>query len=176
MAPRVIDLSLPLSDGMRGVALEPNSTIADRGYNTTNAHFYSHAGTHMDAPRHFLDEGGSIVFLKRLEPGPSSNSYGIHVAEVAGLPSHVVNRGAEILQSLVDRERHADAGANAPASPPAEASRTASRVPEPGLFGPEELIAQEIRSLRVEELRPLDALAMLDRWKSELAEPDSQAP
>jgi kynurenine formamidase len=60
MAPRTIDLSLPLFDGMRGVTLEPNTRIADRGYNTTIAHLYSHAGTHMDAPRHFLEQGGPI--------------------------------------------------------------------------------------------------------------------
>jgi kynurenine formamidase len=60
MAPRIIDLGLPLLDGMRGVTLEPNTSIADRGYNTTNLHLYSHAGTHMDAPRHFLEQGGSI--------------------------------------------------------------------------------------------------------------------
>jgi kynurenine formamidase len=56
----MIDLSLPLFNGMRGVTLEPNTTMADRGYNTTNAHIYSHAGTHMDAPRHFLEKGGPI--------------------------------------------------------------------------------------------------------------------
>jgi kynurenine formamidase len=56
----MVDLSLPLFDGMRGVTLESNTRIADRGYNTTIAHLYSHAGTHMDAPRHFLEQGGPI--------------------------------------------------------------------------------------------------------------------
>jgi kynurenine formamidase len=60
MAQRIVDLSLSLFDGMRGVTLEPNTSIADRGYNTTNAHLYSHAGTHMDAPGHFIKGGGPI--------------------------------------------------------------------------------------------------------------------
>lgn len=60
MGQRIIDLSLPLYDGMRGVKLEPATTTATTGYNTTTMHLYSHAGTHMDAPLHFLDGGGTI--------------------------------------------------------------------------------------------------------------------
>jgi kynurenine formamidase len=60
MPQRIIDLTLPLFDGMRGVKLEPYTTIATVGYNTTTAQLYSHAGTHMDAPRHFLEGGGTI--------------------------------------------------------------------------------------------------------------------
>lgn len=60
MGQRIVDLSLTLRAGMRGVAMEPNTSIADTGYNTTNLHLLSHAGTHMDAPRHFLVDGGSM--------------------------------------------------------------------------------------------------------------------
>jgi kynurenine formamidase len=60
MGQRIVDLSLTLRMGMRGVGMEPNTSIADTGYNTTNLRLLSHAGTHMDAPRHFLDDGGSI--------------------------------------------------------------------------------------------------------------------
>lgn len=57
---RIIDLSVALADGVRGVASDPHSTIATAGYNTTVHHLYSHAGTHMDAPRHFVEAGGTI--------------------------------------------------------------------------------------------------------------------
>lgn len=60
MSQRVVDLSLPLHHGMRGVSTEQNTTIATVGYNTTNLHLYSHAGTHMDAPLHFLEGGDTI--------------------------------------------------------------------------------------------------------------------
>ncbi|MEM7034403.1 MAG: cyclase family protein [Chloroflexota bacterium] len=60
MAQRIIDLSLSFRNGMRGVTLEQNSTIATKGFNTTNLHLYSHAGTHMDAPLHFLDKARTI--------------------------------------------------------------------------------------------------------------------
>ena len=56
----IVDLSQPLVHGMRGVEISPHTTIHADGYNTTNLHLYSHAGTHMDAPRHFLEQGATI--------------------------------------------------------------------------------------------------------------------
>ena len=57
---RIVDLTLTYRDGMRGVAMEPATTISDQGWNTRNLHLYSHAGTHMDAPLHFVDGGSTI--------------------------------------------------------------------------------------------------------------------
>jgi kynurenine formamidase len=57
---RIVDLTLPHYHGLRGVEIHPNTRIAAEGYNTTNLRLYSHAGTHMDAPRHFIDEGRTI--------------------------------------------------------------------------------------------------------------------
>ncbi|MEZ4868696.1 MAG: cyclase family protein [Caldilineaceae bacterium] len=56
----IVDLTLTLYHGMRGVEIRPHTRIATEGYNTTNLHLYSHAGTHMDAPRHFLEGGATI--------------------------------------------------------------------------------------------------------------------
>ncbi|MEZ4830822.1 MAG: cyclase family protein [Caldilineaceae bacterium] len=60
MSRRIIDLSLTLYPGMRGVDSDPASRIETEGYNTTTLHLYSHAGTHMDAPLHFVPGGGTI--------------------------------------------------------------------------------------------------------------------
>jgi len=57
---QVIDLTLPFSDGKRGVTFQPELSIAEDGFNTTTLHLYSHALTHMDAPLHFLDGGDAI--------------------------------------------------------------------------------------------------------------------
>ncbi|MBP7147455.1 MAG: DNA mismatch repair protein MutS [Acidobacteria bacterium] len=46
------------------------------------------------------EHGHDIVFLHRVEPGPSDRSYGIHVARLAGLPDRVVGRAREILARL----------------------------------------------------------------------------
>ena len=51
--PRIIDLTLTLKPGMRGVKFEPARVLEKDGWNATTIHLYSHAGTHMDAPTHF---------------------------------------------------------------------------------------------------------------------------
>ncbi len=51
--PRLIDLTLPLLPGARGVAAEPKYTVTRDGWNASTWHLYSHAGTHMDAAIHF---------------------------------------------------------------------------------------------------------------------------
>jgi kynurenine formamidase len=50
---RIIDLTMPLADGLRGVSIEPARTLEKDGWNATTLHLYSHCGTHMDAPTHF---------------------------------------------------------------------------------------------------------------------------
>jgi kynurenine formamidase len=57
---QVIDLTLTAYHGMRGVEIYPNTNIESDGYNTTNLKLYSHAGTHADAPRHFLGDGMTL--------------------------------------------------------------------------------------------------------------------
>ncbi|MGH7543110.1 MAG: DNA mismatch repair protein MutS, partial [Gemmatimonadota bacterium] len=46
------------------------------------------------------EHGEEIVFMKRVSPGPSDRSYGIHVGRLAGLPDRVVGRAQEILANL----------------------------------------------------------------------------
>jgi arylformamidase len=53
-ASRLIDLTLPLAPGERGVAMEPKCTVGRDGWNAATWHLYSHAGTHMDAQLHFV--------------------------------------------------------------------------------------------------------------------------
>ena len=57
---RIVDLTLTMNPSMRGVDFEVRSTIDGKGWNTTILHLYSHAGTHMDAPYHFMAEGETL--------------------------------------------------------------------------------------------------------------------
>jgi arylformamidase len=62
---RIIDLTLPLAPGQRGVASEPKFTVARDGWNAATWHLYSHAGTHMDAQIHF-EAGPETIDRKAL--------------------------------------------------------------------------------------------------------------
>ena len=57
---RIIDLSLSLDNSTRGVNISPAMRLETDGWNATTLELYSHAGTHMDAPRHFLSDGRTI--------------------------------------------------------------------------------------------------------------------
>ncbi|MBI3947479.1 MAG: cyclase family protein [Armatimonadetes bacterium] len=50
--PRIIDLTMPLADGARGVEIEPTCRFDRDGWNASTLHLYSHCGTHMDSPKH----------------------------------------------------------------------------------------------------------------------------
>jgi kynurenine formamidase len=50
---RVVDLTLPLSSGEKGIHIEPAQRLETDGWNATTISLYSHCGTHMDAPVHF---------------------------------------------------------------------------------------------------------------------------
>jgi kynurenine formamidase len=62
---RVIDLTLPLVPGQRGVAMDPKFTVARDGWNAATWQLYSHAGTHMDAQIHF-HAGAETIDTKSL--------------------------------------------------------------------------------------------------------------
>lgn len=49
---RIVDLTLTLKPGLRGVQFEPKYNFAAHGWNAQTLHLYSHCGTHMDAPVH----------------------------------------------------------------------------------------------------------------------------
>ena len=52
-----------------------------------------------------LEEGGEVCFLRTVVPGGADKSYGIHVAELAGIPKEVVRRARQILRELEKRAR-----------------------------------------------------------------------
>jgi len=101
------------------------------------------------------EDGDRIVFLRRLERGGASRSYGVEVARLAGLPAPVVERAREVLGTL---ER---TGLQAP--PPA-ASQLALFDP-----GPHPVVTR-LQSLEVERLTPIDALNLLAALREQAQE------
>ena len=99
------------------------------------------------------DSGDSVVFLKRVLPGRADRSYGLHVAQLAGLRRDVIVRAQEILNDLESR-----AGSN----------QSPSLMEQPSLFGTEDPIIQRLRALDVDNLSPREALSLLYEWKGSL--------
>ncbi len=110
-----------------------------------------------------------IIFLRKIVPGPSDQSYGIHVAKLAGIPRPVIERAKEILFNLEKKELD-DAGV-----PKIAYHSSARRDKSQLLLFQEDLERETLENLREEiakcdlnALTPLDALNFLDRLKNKL--------
>ncbi|MEO1439445.1 MAG: cyclase family protein [Chloroflexota bacterium] len=93
---QVVDLTLPFADGRQGVAYQPELSLPQDGFNTTTLHIYSHALTHMDARKHFIEGGEGIE--------------AISLERCMG-PAHVIDLTHKHTNSLItvaDFEAHAD--------------------------------------------------------------------
>ena len=111
-----------------------------------------------------LESEEKIVFLKKIKEGASQNSYGIHVAKLAGLPGQIINRANEILIAL-----QKDAPYTALDIPESkELSENKNTMKQEFLFSQEELIIDAILSLDPNKLTPLEALQSIAEWKKSL--------
>ena len=103
------------------------------------------------------EAGDQIVFLRKVEPGAAGKSFGIEVARLAALPAVVIDRARQIL-ALHEKQQLA---------PP-----STDRPPEPmqiQLFEPVGgNLASRIRALKLDELRPIEALQILADLQKEL--------
>jgi DNA mismatch repair protein MutS len=110
-----------------------------------------------------------IIFLRKIVPGPSDQSYGIHVAKLAGIPRSVVQRAKEILFNLEKQELD-DSGL------PKIAYRSPKRHDKAQmlLFKEEREqeilreIKEEIETFDISSLSPLAALNFLNQLKEKL--------
>jgi DNA mismatch repair protein MutS len=103
------------------------------------------------------ESGDTVIFLHRLDPGGTDRSYGIHVAQLAGLPDGVVVRAREILSTLEGEHRMVP-------GPPPVVSRDPGQLP---LFSERtsDPMVEELKSLDVNTLTPLEALNRLADFK-----------
>jgi DNA mismatch repair protein MutS len=132
------------------------------------------------------DGAHEIVFLHRILPGRTDQSYGIHVARLAGIPREVTERAMEVLDSLAVQHDfgadavtidvntrdasgsapdHNGAGAKGPRSRKPDVSRIATRTPNSQLALFTEILehpaVSEIREMKLDALTPLQAFDLL---------------
>lgn len=103
--------------------------------------------------------GGKVVFMRKLEPGGSEHSFGIHVARLAGLPPSIVKRATQVLSQL---EANAGKEGAKPDMTALAASREGCQL---SLFQLDDPLLSQIRDrlldLDIDTLTPLQSLTML---------------
>jgi len=109
------------------------------------------------------EAGGSVVFLRRVEPGAADRSYGIEVAKLAGLPMEVVVRAHEVLAEHESSE-HRLSGHLTPG-----ASTEPERPTQLTIFTPlSQPVLEKLREVDLDRLTPLEALNLLAELKKQI--------
>ena len=105
-----------------------------------------------------------VVFLRKIIPGGTDNSYGIYVAQLAGLPAELIERAREILSNLESNELTPNS------KKPKLAQRQSGRqvdMNQLNLFSDSNVskVKSELESININEMTPLQALKKLDELK-----------
>ncbi len=107
-----------------------------------------------------------IIFLRKLVPGGTNRSYGIQVAQIAGLPEGVITRAKEILNNLEGTELD-EIGRPRLARAPSEKDK--GEMVQLGLFGSQDgKLGEWIRGLDISSMTPLEALIKLNELKERI--------
>ncbi len=114
---------------------------------TLPEHCDSVANVHLDAVEH----GDQIVFMHAVKDGPASRSYGLQVAQLAGIPVDIIKHARQRLMEM-------ESNSSAPVSP----------KPQNDLFEPDNPVIDELRAMNPDELTPRQAHELLYSLKSKL--------
>jgi DNA mismatch repair protein MutS len=117
----------------------------------THYHELTEIAQRLPAVRNYslavVEEGNQVVFLHKVVPGGADRSYGIHVAQLAGVPRPVIHRAEELLAQL-------ESGQFRPGTPAPEPY-------QPVLFAEKHPLVEAVRALDVSAMTPLEAINTL---------------
>jgi len=103
----------------------------------------------------------TIIFLRKLVPGGSNHSFGIHVAKLAGMPTQVIHRANKILEKLEKNQSRSDVRQTVRNIQNEEMQLSFFQLDDPLL----ENIKEEILSTNIDTLTPIEALMKLNEIK-----------
>ncbi|MFI8492144.1 DNA mismatch repair protein MutS [Peribacillus butanolivorans] len=132
-----------------------------------------------------IEQNGNVVFLHKIKEGPADKSYGIHVAKLADLPKQLIDRAAAILAQLENENGQAKELPAQPAvvskepitetTPKAEVNEAQlsffrEEAPKEKISSSpkEKKVLDDIKSLDILEMTPLDAMNMLYKLQKKL--------
>jgi DNA mismatch repair protein MutS len=142
------------------------------------------ANVHMTA----TEEDGDVTFRRTVRDGPADRSYGVHVAELAGVPNPVVDRAGTVLEQLRDEESIAVKGGEGQGETrqvvfDLETERLrkptgadGGQVDEggdkvsPADSSAEHDVLAELRTIEIAELSPVELMGKIQSWQEDLDE------
>ena len=132
----------------------------------THYHELTHLAASLPGVRNcsvaVTEEGNSVVFLHKIVPGGADKSYGVHVAQLAGLPQGVVNRAWEVLADLeTQSQQNGGLKIRSPKGEPAQ---------QMALFNDGGKLQGLLKELDIPNLTPIEAINKLYELQKEAQE------
>ena len=138
--------------------------IGARTFFATHYHELTQLEDTLDGVKNYSvevkDKGDDVIFLRKIISGGTSQSYGIHVAKLAGVPVQVIKNANKILKELADTDI---------TKKEFKKGNTIQDLSQYDLFNYKVAeIAQEVSKLNIDELSPIEALNILQKFKDKL--------
>ena len=147
--------------------LHQHREVHPRTLFATHYHEMTELESHLERVVNFnvqvREEGDRVVFLHRLAPGSADQSYGINVAQMAGMPDQVVARAQEILARL-EKDQIDTTDIHSPDVPPPAPQPQLHLFPAPA----DAPWVAELRDMDLSQITPLQALLKLNEWKEKM--------
>jgi DNA mismatch repair protein MutS len=124
------------------------------------------------------ENDGEVTFLRTVEEGPADRSYGIYVAELAGVPKPVTRRAREVLE-LLQQEKAIDVRGGSKGTEQVvfdlgsgqfqSGDKSAEATSDGGGLDPEiEAVLDELRDTDVNDTSPLELMSRVQEWQQRL--------
>ncbi|WP_459910800.1 DNA mismatch repair protein MutS [Desulfotomaculum defluvii] len=110
------------------------------------------------------EQGDEVAFLRKVVRSAASKSYGVHCARLAGVPIEIINRAGELVKQLEFHQRAAQEVVSGKIQTAAAASEQLSLFTTTG-----EEIVEEILSLNLNHMTPIESMNFLDRLQKKLS-------
>ena len=153
--------------------IHEHPTASARTLFATHYHELNEMARSFPRIRHFnvsvRESGNRVIFLRKLVPGGSAHSFGIHVARMAGMPRRIVERAEEILHQLEEDHARGVEDTSVRASRSGAGSGKGGGAYQLSFFQLDDpvlcQVRDEIRHIDVNNLTPLEALNKLSEIK-----------
>ncbi len=111
------------------------------------------------------ESGSRVLFLRKLLPGGSEHSFGIHVARMAGMPMTILKRASEVLRWLEESHTH-DKDREVPEPSHAMTQLNMFETTDPAM----KKIRQQLEDLELNQMTPIECMLKLEAFKKSIRE------
>lgn len=117
-------------------------------------------------------ENGKLIFLHKILPGPADQSYGIHVAQLAGLPNKVLREASKMLKRLEAQGANGLEPASLQLDLFSDSSETEETTSDEAISDTEKQVIEDINNLYLADKTPLEVMQLVASWQQDLKDED----